>query len=71
MKLPTGGGPYSRITRLIGKMIGSNKRKQQLYRRQRIPEGIFVYQAKIETLENLKRYVIEMCNEDYQKARRS
>ena len=70
------GGPYYKMNILIGKFIGASKRKIRLFMEVQRKYGkdtdsyalcknaITGYRCKIETLENLKAAMIELCNEE-------
>ena len=70
------GGPYYKMNILIGKFIGESRRQIRLFTKDQRKYGkdsdsyalcknaITGYLCKIETLEDLKDAMIELCNEE-------
>ena len=64
------GGPYSRMSRIVGKMIGVNRKRLSAARKNDRLLGIgsiWWYIARIEALENVKAHIIRLCTEDARK----
>ena len=64
------GGPYSRMSRIVVRMIGVNRKRLNKAREEDHFSGIggiYWHMARIEALENVKAHIIRLCTEDSRK----